>query len=160
MDARKLLGLSLVALAMALPVGCGSTASSPQGQSSVSTAQPDAETPHIAQPGQANGQLDDVKSRIQAAGHGASFQEHTTIVVASLVVPMKSGGETFVSGYRSASDLARELQRIQRVSRRFPGRLAIRTVGTHLYWTGRERQLTPAERSEFAQIVASGEGKQ
>lgn len=160
MDARKLLGLSLVALAMALPVGCGSTTSSPQGQSSVSTAQPDAETPHITQPGQANGQLDDVKSRIQAAGHGASFQEHTTIVVASLVVPMKSGGETFVSGYRDAADLTRMLRRIERIRHRFPDRVAIATVGTHLYWTAREKQLTAAERSEFEQIVASGEGKQ
>lgn len=151
---------AILAAAVAVAIcaaGCGSAVRRPGATASGSNVT-NAGTPHIVQPGEANGRLDAVERHIEAGGHGVSPRTHDTYSIDSLAVDMRSGGETFVAGYRSSSDLALEMRQMERIERRFPDQIALRAVGTHLYWIAGERSLTAAQRAEFAQIVADGEG--
>lgn len=137
----------------AVSAGCGGSAERPSPPPSAAPA-PTHETPTITQPGEKRGSLDQVSSRLEAAGYTPEEDETSGNAVAKILVD-----DVKIVGYRSSADASEDKDGIASAFAGKEGRGIVKVVGTRIYWTAQERNLKPAERKEFKKIVSVGEGR-
>ncbi len=108
--------------------------------------------PHVTRHGS-------VEQRLIAAGFHVTATPPTGSAISALDVNLGDSAATFVIlSYRSAADAIASVPPVETQGVK-AGRGLVEISGARVYLLGVDRQLTPAQRSDFQKAYAAGEGR-